>query len=283
MKDSINKILKKLSIIDYFLITLLLVVTSIAILYFSREKSVVYIYTLNEYSDWQEVPFPSLYWISNSIRAGDIVFDSTGSKIAELISIDNTEWGGIRRSLRLKLKVYALRDRRTGQYRVGDQVLQIGNFITFDIGNTKYEGVISYIGTDLEPPDFLYKYIELQIKAHMVPPWLAKTYDNTFIVKNTEKEVIFRILDSTTVPGEKSVETESGNIVRSKDPFFKDVYINAIGRVRCQEDSCYFNESIPVKIGSDFSVQSSTSILGDLSDVQSSVKITGIKNLEDVK
>lgn len=278
MKQAINKrLLKKLTPIDYLLLFVIVVAVSIAIIFFSRQKSVVYVYTVNEFPEWQENPFPPLYWISNSIQKGDAAYDSTGKKIAEVISVDNTEWGGQRRYSRLKLKVHALFDKRTKRYRVRDQPLQVGNTLLLDIGNTKYEGVISYIGEALNPPDDQHRRMELEIKAFEVSPWLADTYDETFVVKNTEGEEIFRITDSIVVPTEKSVETAAGSIVRSRDPYFKDVYITAIVEVRCQVGVCYYNETIPVKIGRWIWVQTETSF------IEGSARILSIKDIDNEK
>jgi len=279
MRNLINKkIIKRLTIIDYLVFLVLLMVISIALLYFSREKKVVYVFTVNEYPEWQENPFPPLYWVSNSIKAGDEAYSSTGSRIAEVVEVKNTEWGGQRRYSRLKLRVYTLYDNRTKQYRIGDQTLRVGDNISLSIGNTKYEGVISYVGDSLEPPGYQNQKLEVVIKTYEVPPWLAATYDESFKVKDTQGEEIFTIVSSTIVPAEKSVETDSGAIVRSRDPYFKDVIITARIEVRCQESICYYNETFPVKIGHFFWAQSEKSVIGIVKD---SARVISIRELEN--
>lgn len=265
----------KLSILDYLVVFAIIFALGVGLVHFSREKSEIYVYTVNEFPEWQENPFPPLYWISNSINIGDLAHDSTGKKIAEVISIDNSEWGGQRRYSRLKLKVYGLFDKRTRLHRVGDLVLQVGNTLELDIGNTKYEGVITYVGETLEPPGNQIRYLEAEIKAKDVPPWLADTYNESFIVKNTQGVEIFKIIDSVIVPAEKSVETAAGTIVRSRDPHFKDVYFTAILRVRCQERVCYYNEVFPIKVGQWIWTQSETSI------IEGSARIISVNELTD--
>ncbi len=269
------KLLKKLSALDYLLFFAIIISITIAILYFSREKSVVYVYTVNSFEGWETKPFPPMYWISNSIKKGDVAYDSIGREVAEVLSVDNMDWGNERRTSRLKLKIHALYDKRTKQYRLRDKALQVGSTISLSIGSTKYEGVVSYVGETLEPPGYQDRQLEIEIKVPLVEPYLAQTYNSTFVVKNTEGIEIFRIITAKSVAAEVSVETDRGTIVRSRDPYYKDVYIKAIVRARCQEGVCYFNEVIPIKNGYWIWTQSETSI------IEGEARIINIKELKD--
>lgn len=261
--ESLDKLffLKKLKTLDYLLIFLLIIAISVAAFYFSRKKSAIYIYTLDVPVQWTDSP-PSTYsWISNSINKGDMAYDPTGAKVAEVVAVDNVDLGGQHRSARLILKVNTLFDKRTRQYRLRDRLLQVGNTISLDIGNTKYEGMISYIGETISPPDSQYRYMKVKLKAYDVEPWLAETYDTSFVVTNSEGKEIFRIIDSLIRPAEKTVPTDRGELVKGYDPLKKEVYITAKVYVRCQEEVCYFNEILPVKVGLWLWTQSNTSII----------------------
>ena len=216
-------IFKRLKTLDYLLIFLLIVVVGVAAFYFSRKKSVIFVYTLDVPVQWTDFP-PSTYsWISNSINKGDIAYDPAGVKVAEVVAVDNVDLGGQRRSARLALKVSALYDKRTRQYRLRDRLLQVGNTISLDIGNTKYEGVISYLGKTIDPPDSQYRYLRVRLKAYDVEPWLAQTYDTSFVVTNSEGKEIFKIIDSLVRPAEKTVPTAQGVLVKGYDPLKKEV------------------------------------------------------------
>jgi hypothetical protein len=261
IRIDVRRALKQLSFLDYLVLIIFLVLTVVGILYFSRARTTVYVYTVNITTglpDWQQDPIPSIYWIANSIQKGDKAYGPAGDLVAEVVGIDNAEWGGQRRFLRLKLKVNAFYDRRTKQYRLNDQPLQIGTTLSLDIGKTKYQGMISYVGKTLEPLGSEYKYVELGIKAPLVQPWLAVTYDSSFRVKNSDGKEIFRILQSTSVPAQVSLSVGSTQLVQSTDPILKDVYITAVAYVRCQEDVCYYNEMMPVKVGDWIWTQSET-------------------------
>ncbi len=150
---------------------------------------------------------------------------------------------------------------KNGMRRIGDTSLQVGNKLVLNIGTTHYEGVVAYVGETLDPPADQYKYLKLTIKVPEIEPWLAVTYDESFVVKNSEGKQIFNIIESKIIPTERSVDTEDGRIVRSKDPYFKDAIIDVLVRVRCQENICYFNEFRPVKVGEYIWTQSEKSII----------------------
>jgi hypothetical protein len=251
----------KLRSLDYFLAFLIVVGIVIVLIFFSRKKSVVYIQTIDVPQQQQTSTAATYGWISNSIKKGDAAFGPTGNKDAEVVSVDNVDWGGQLRTARLKLKVNALYDRRTKQYRLRDSLLQVGSIISFDIQNTKYEGMITYVGETPDPPGSQYKYMKIVVRAYSVEPWLAETYKNPFVVTNSEGREIFRIVDAVIHPAENTVPSASGELVRSKDPFKKDVDITAKVYVRCQTGVCYFNEVLPIKIGLWIWTQSTTSII----------------------
>lgn len=258
--------LKQLTKLDFLILFLLSTAIAIGLIFFSRKKSVVYVHTVSATQEWQASPFPPFYWISNSIVPGDAAYNTTGKKIAEVVDVDNVDWGGQRRYLRLKLKVFGIFDKRTKQYRLNDNPLQIGNKLKLDISSTSYEGMITYVGTTIQPPDYQYQHFRVKLKAPEVKPWLAKTYNESFRVTNSQGKEIFQIIDAVTQPAEIAVPTDQGTLVKSLHPILKDVYITAKILVRCQQRICYFNETQPVKVGVTLWMQSETSII-DNADV----------------
>jgi hypothetical protein len=272
-----KKIYKRLTLLDLIVLMLLFLAVVLFLIFFSREKSTVYVYTVTTDQEWSEVPYPNFYWIANSIVKGSMAYSSTGSKVAEVVEVDNTERGGARRYSRLKLKVYAIYDKRTKQYRLGDRSLQVGNSIELNIGNTKYKGMIIYVGDSLEPAGYKHELMEVNLKVEQIEPWLALTYEEPFVVKNTEDKKVFEIISVEIRAAELSVPTDRGIIVRSYDPRLKDVFIKAKARVRCQEGICYFNEVLPIKSGLPFWVQSDSTIIDG-----GKTRIMSAKKIEDL-
>jgi hypothetical protein len=262
-KISLKKIMKRIDLLDTLFIFVLVIIVSLVFLSFNKEQTDVYVYLVNDFEYWQENPPSPAFWISNSINQGDKVYTMSKNYVGDVVSIENIDWGGRTRSSQVKLKLSVLYDVNKKHYSLDDQLLAVGKRLELYIGDVKYEGVISYFGDQLDPPQLQKKYIEVDIYVPEVEPWIANSYDNTFIVKDTSGIEIFRIKNSLVSPAEKSIETESGRIVRSKDPFFKDVRIRARLQVRCQEEVCYFNGVVPIKIGGNIWAQARDSYIPD--------------------
>lgn len=264
MKNLIRRIQpNKLSVLDYMVIIILVFVIGVGLVFFSREKNTVYISLTSIGRETDEGVLSSYYWISNSVASGSAVYSSTGDKIAEVLSVVNVDESGLRRHSSLQLKVNAIYDKRTNIYRIGDNPLLVGKYVTFDIGETSYRGMITYVGETPESSIYQPRYMVLQLKVSGVQPWLADTYNDTFVMNSTEGDVVFKITNAVVQPADVSVPTADGRIVRSHDPVLKDVYIDSLARVTCQEDTCFFNEFYPVKIGLKFGVQSDLSIIDE--------------------
>lgn len=260
MFDAIVAICFILAIISFFI-------------FYSRKSAVVYISTVNNFQDWPEDTPPSPYWISNSVKIGDKARDSFGGERAEVVGIDSSEWGGDRSFLRLRLKVNALYNKKTRIYLLEDQPLLIGNRLSLDIGKIHYEGVISYVGTNLDDFEKDYKLAEVNFASLKVLPWIASVYSTDFEVKNTQGESIFKIISSKIEPALQQVTTSNGTMLLKRDPYLKDVYFTAKLKVRCYQGTCYFNDIYPIRVGTRYKYFSNYAFLDDHPTIVQSFKI----------
>lgn len=257
-----------MSVLDMIVIISFLLAIAVFFVFFSRKKATIYISTMNTYQDWTEDTPPPPYWISNSVKPGEKAYDTFGGELAEVMGVDNSDWGGQRRFLRLKLKVNALYNRRTNIYFLEDQPLLIGNQLVLNIGKSHFEGLISYVGETPEDTGTEYKTAEIKIFIPQVYPWEAVTYDKNFVTRNTQGDIIFQITSSKIVPALRYVNTSDGRALWVNDPYSKDVYITAKARVRCQEDTCYYNEVYPLRVGAKYKWRSAYSFIDSNSIIQ---------------
>lgn len=261
------KFLKKLSLLDYFVVFIILLAIAFSIRFLTREQRFVYLHIETGSPEWVGEQIPGFYWLVNSIRVGDIVFTTTGNQIGKVIEVYNVDWRGDRRYSRLKLQVNTVFDRRTNEYRINDVPLSVGNDADFKIGNTAYKGTITYIGNTLDPQNYAERYLRIRIKVLRTEPWKADTLNESFETKSTNGKVVFKVVDSVVTRSESTEVNSSGVRVRTLDPIFKDVYLTAIIYVTCQEEVCYFNGSLPVKVGVPITVQSPTSLIEGVRNV----------------
>ena len=87
-------LLKKLNTIDYVFIIFLILTLTVGMVYFSKKPAQVYVHVLSFSSYSSSEPYSTQYWIGNSIKTGNEVFDSTGRTIAEVVGVDNVDFGG---------------------------------------------------------------------------------------------------------------------------------------------------------------------------------------------
>jgi len=256
-----EKLLKKLSVLDYVVFIVVVVVIVGFFVFYSRENVTVYVSTVNEWSEWLEDPMPPPYWLSNALKVGDKAFHTSGGELAEIIGIENTDWGGQRRFSRLNLKAKALYNVRSKVYLLKEQPLFVGGTLTLNFKGVQYRGVITYVGTTPEFPESKLSRARLEVFIPEVYPWLAETYNKDYVVKDTNGLEIFRIISSRIIPTERSIVTDDGRILRRSDPYYKDVYFVAEAQVRCQEGTCYYNDTFPLRIGAHIRIHSTSSLV----------------------
>lgn len=255
------KILKRLSLLDYFVVFLILLAVGFSLKFLTRESKVVYVHMETGTPEWSVEQYPSFFWLSNSIIKGETVFTPTGQRVGEVIDVYNVGWRGNRRYSRLKIKLAAIYDKRTNQYRINDTPLLVGNELSFNVGNTNYTGTVIYVGETTNPPNYEEKYLKVEIKVNKIDPWLAREYNDSFRVENSDGKIVFHIINTITKPSENTEVNDQGKRVITFDPLYKDVYITAKIWVTCQEGICYFNGTMPVRVGEPISIQSNKSLI----------------------
>lgn len=251
----------RLTLIGGLIVVLLIFSVGTWTLFNSKSKTEVYVHTTTEVFPWQEYAKPEFYWVSNSINIDDVVRYSTGREIGKVVSVENIDWGGQRRTARLILKINTLFDKRTQQYKLGDRALQIGSTVKFTINQTLYNGTITELSQNSASTKLTTKKLLITIKAPEVDPWVADTYNSDFVVKNTFGNEIFRIINVDSQLAESSEPNFAGQLVKTYDPLKRDVFIKAIVEVECQFDVCMYNQTLPIKVGLTFWTQSINSII----------------------
>ncbi len=265
-----KKIILRLGVLDYFIGFVIIVVIALSSVFLTRENTSVYIHTEASSPPSQEEKLPHFYWLSNSVAKGERVSTRTGGEVGEVVEVLNIPWRGDRRYTKLKIKINTIFNKNKNEHRVGDTPLLVGDFIDLTIGNTHYQGVITYVGDTLNPPNYEEKYLKVHIKVLEVEDWLARLYaDGDFVVKDVGGREVFRVVDANVVPHETTKENSRGMLVRTLDPVYKDVAIIAKVFTSCEQGECYFSGSIPIKVGG-------TSIMLNLTNEKA---LVGLKEL----
>lgn len=239
---------QNLKLIDLLVLVLVLVGLSFFLRSYSRQKTTFYLTLDSKTQEYTAIPIPPPYWIGNSIKVGDVSFDSTGNRVAEVAKVENLPAGGMRQYLKVTFKVEGLTDQLNRQYRINDIPLEIGRELTLTIGNTNFEGLITYVGETLTDPNYTPQKLTLNLLGRSLDPTLIATLSQNLPLYATSSSEI--VVNQISVkPAEKSIANAAGDLIKSLDPIYKDLELNVTIPVNCHLEDCYYHEVYPIKVG----------------------------------
>lgn len=211
----------------------------------------------------REFPMPPEYWSVGALRVGDVSFNSLGKKVAEVTDIKKSYWGADRENFQVTVKVNAVRNNATGEYSMDGKPLMIGNKLILPLGHTQFNGIISDIYQNERERLSRYQRAKatVQLKGRFYEPWQAEAL-RSFTVKNSKGEVVAETKNIVIESAEYVFTTDTGRVLRLRDPIKKDVTLTLeLFDVLCAEQTCYFEEFKPLKIGHDFWMTSDRTVL----------------------
>jgi len=265
-KQSNTSFFSSLTIVHYVLALLIIGGVVFAVFFFSRPVKMIYV-DLSFYTpEWSRTPYPPDYTITNAVQEGDVAYDGLGNKIATVIEKRTIDWEGTRRLISMVVQVRAYYNTRTKQYSYSDNPLLIGNQLTLNIGNVAFNGKIVNMYTT--PKERYSKYTRKNAVITLIlrnrENFLAEAL-KTFKATNSRGELIAKTLNIQIMPAEMDVETDSGYIRKGISTIFKDIILDlALYGVLCAENSCYFNDTIDLKVGGEnFYIQSENTYISN--------------------
>lgn len=207
---------------------------------------------------WQQFAIAPPFWLGESIKPGDQEFDPQGKKIAEVIDVKTYEEpseGGsaARKDIFLTLNLLASRDRRTNLLKFKSKPLGVGSPIELQLNNTITTGLIVYI--EGIPDERKEQEIIIEGVWMNTFPWNAEAIPVDGKMEDGSGRIIAQILDKRIELAEKTVETDDGRLVSSRDPLKRDVYLTIKLKVKRKGDNLYFREDQKVKIGENLFIQ----------------------------
>ncbi len=247
-------LLRKLNPLDWlvvFLITgvaIFLAVTSI-----NREKWITIEFKITLAPVYSfGVPDSPPSWIVDKIHIGDAQYDNLGQKNLEIKNIRSWGWGyrqtWVTASVRVKHKPN--QQKYTFQY----QPLEVGRAIDATINGTHVHGVVTSVegSSDASPVyDVVVDARLLQNDGFQrgVESWIAEAFDEGQTMKDISGKAIAEVLEKKVSPAERIVTTEDGRVFLRQDPLRKDVFVKLKLSVTKENDTYFFLEDYPIKVG----------------------------------
>lgn len=257
-----EEIKKQLNIINVSIVLLLIVGIAWGFKLSSAPASPIYLILTHQRQLDREFPPPE-YWSVASLKIGDISYNSLGHKVAEIVDIKRSYWGADRENFQVTLKVDAVKNSLSGEYTIDGKPLMIGNKLSLPLGYTQFNGVISDIYQDEQERLTKYRRAKatVKLKGRFYEPWQAEALRD-FTVKNSKTEVVAQTKNILIEPAEYVFTTNAGKVLRLRDPIKKDVTLTLeMFDVLCAEQTCYFEEFKPLKIGHDLWMTSDKAVI----------------------
>ena len=211
----------------------------------------------------REFPVPPEYWSVNKISAGDVSYNSLGKKTAEVIEVTKSYWGANRENFSVLVKVEAMLNNKTGEFILDGRPLLIGGKLSLTLGKTQFNGIVTDLFKNEQDRFKGYRRAKaiVKLKGRSYEPWQAEALRN-FRVVNSREETVVAVTDIAIEPAEYVFTTNNGIPLSLRDPIKKDVTMTVeLTNVICAEQTCYFEETKPLKIGYDLWITSDKTVL----------------------
>ncbi|PJE67793.1 hypothetical protein COU95_00395 [Candidatus Shapirobacteria bacterium CG10_big_fil_rev_8_21_14_0_10_40_9] len=262
-KEKVLKFFKKtlshLTLFDWIAVSLVAVIIVVLGIYFLRRWEWVEAEVKISPPDyfWTEKNPP--FWLADSLRVGDGEIDSFGRKTAEITDIKAFEVPQNKKSIYLKMRLRAVKDRNKGTYQFKSKQLAVGSPIELRFPRIFLTGVVTFVSGIPDTRFWEDKIVEARLLTWTdvfpetlgVQPWIAEAVKVGDQMKDTQERVVAEVLAKKVAPAEKIVTTDDGRVFVTQDPLKKDVILTLKLKTFKQKGVNYFLDDFKVKVDSD--------------------------------
>jgi len=270
----ISSIIHKLNIFD-----LLVIVVGFFVLFFlllnriQRKEQWLDVRISVENSDWWYQGSAPKFWYASDLKAGDVAKNSYGSKVAEVVNIENLDIGGPYRNIYVNLKLRVIFDKNRNQFLYEYKPLTIGSAVVLNFSNQQLKGLV--IGMGQETINYRYKTVRLQKKSFQNIT-SAITNTNSVTSSVTNKPITPEFSNKIKV-GDKSFDNNNeliaeilnikkeissyyefsdirGTNIKTYNPLYRDLEVTLKLRMYNNSGLDFFIQA-PIKVGSEIWVQ----------------------------
>lgn len=250
----ISSIIHKFNYFDFFiLLTILLVLGFFLYNRFQRKSQWINVRVSVENSDWWYKGNSPYYWYASNIKDGDIAYDSFGKKVAEVIKVDNYDFGGPYRNIYVDLKVRVSFDKKRQQSLFEFKPLVVGSPVIFNFSSQQLRGLIVKVGEN--EIDYSYKVVKIRRKSFpkntLIYPEMTekiKVGDKSF---DSNNNLMAEVVDvKKTISSYYEFSDIRGQNIKVVNPDYRDLEITL--RIKTFKDldrNFYINQAV-VKVGS---------------------------------
>lgn len=245
---------KKLHINIFDLLIVLLVLGVLATMLWlriNRKTQWVTLRLIVTNDQWYEGA-PPQWWYVDDLSIGQTSKNSFGETVAKIVGLEVFDVGAYRRRAYVDIRLLGTYDKQRQMYLYEYQPLQIGGVLDLTFGKNNVHGLIGYI-------DNLPGYTHHTIDVHMaaVPPWVAGAYHAGMEMKDSEGNVLAKILSVSIASSTVTDVVNVGQLTQTKIPGseFEDVTMRLNIVTFHSSGVDYFVDRAAIKVGEQISFQ----------------------------
>jgi hypothetical protein len=250
MKDIIQKLLK-INPFDLLIVIFIIVLVGV-FLFFRMQKheewvSVTIVMSQEEW--WWDGSEPKFWYVDN-LKAGDKVFSSLGSKIAEIIDVQVFEVGGPYKKAMIDVRLKVTYDKNKQIYLYNQKPIEIGGFLNLSFNSNNVRGLVMSVGGNEAIIGQLHtKRIKVRVEA--VPSWMVDTYREGLAMKNSQGEdlaVIEKIVVESALL--ERFSDIRGSMIKVRSQKYYDIVMDLSVKAFESYGNYYFLDGSGLKVGS---------------------------------
>lgn len=254
----ILRFIRQLTVLDYGLF--LIVITGALFFVFFLKRENVFIDVKFKITD------PDVLYMNTraldeyavSFVIGDKEFNELGQTIAEIVKVDTYRTNTDRQVVYLTLRAKANYNPRKKLYSIKGRPVVVGQSFTYTLTKVKFEGiVVDFPGLTTANKTFDKKSVKAQIRdssreysdTYGVPPYIAYAVSVGDQVKDSQGNVLAKVLQVDVLPAKRTVVTTDNRSLVVNDPELKDVFYTLELSVYEDKDRLFMFDYLPVYIG----------------------------------
>ena len=251
-----KELIKRFTWFDYLVFSLTILLLFGSFLFFFRKRELIDIKV--KVTD-KEVLYSWSYpqnWYADAFKIGDEERDTLGRKSVVIKDVETFNINEQMKAVYLDLSVEAVYDSRAKRYVFQGRPLSVGTTIPFSLSDVTFDGlVIGVLNTGLDNNSTTeYKTVKAIIRgvdedAVNYEPKVLESLSVGDKVTSSKGKTLVELIGLKLEPAERSVRTDSGNLVLRRDPFYKDATLTLKVLTKTIGDDLFVLNDMPLRIG----------------------------------
>lgn len=253
LKTSVQPLIKKLHFFDWLVLAgIAVIIVFFFYLRAARKTEIVSVRVLFTRDDWGTQTSNTPFWMAHELNPGDKAYNSLGSVVATLKTVEIVDTGGPYRNAQVVVDLEVQYDEKNHTYSYNYQPLQIGKTLNLAFEKGAVRGVVIQIAD--EEISYTYQTVELWIRG--VLPEVAREFFVGLQATDSSGEVVAEVENVRILPNEYYQFSQSLNrSVLANNPSLRDVKFWVTLKSFQNGPTFYYVNNAALKIGNEIWIE----------------------------